>query len=38
MIKIIYGPKGTGKTKQLLDAANAQVKDAKGFKRIYYGQ
>ena len=30
MIKIIYGPKGTGKTKQLLDAANAQVKDAKG--------
>ena len=30
MIKIIYGPKGTGKTKQRLDAANANAKDAKG--------
>ena len=30
MIKIIYGPKGTGKTKQLIDAANADVKEAKG--------
>ena len=30
MIKIIYGPKGTGKTKQLIDAANANAKDAKG--------
>ena len=30
MIKIIYGPKGTGKTKQLIDAANADVKAAKG--------
>ena len=30
MIKIIYGPKGTGKTKQLIDVANANAKDAKG--------
>ena len=30
MIKLIYGPKGAGKTKQLIDAANAQVQDAKG--------
>lgn len=30
MIKIIYGPKGTGKTKQLIQAANADAKDAKG--------
>ncbi len=30
MIKIIYGPKGTGKTKQLIDKANADVIDAKG--------
>ena len=30
MIKIIYGPKGTGKTKLLIDAANANAKDAKG--------
>lgn len=30
MIKIIYGTKGTGKTKKLIDAANADTKDAKG--------
>lgn len=30
MIKIIYGPKGTGKTKQLIDAANAEAQSAKG--------
>ena len=30
MIKIIYGSKGTGKTKLLIDAANANAKDAKG--------
>ncbi len=30
MIKIIYGPKGTGKTKQLIDVANSNALDAKG--------
>ncbi|MDE6505209.1 MAG: hypothetical protein K2L42_04985 [Clostridia bacterium] len=30
MIKIIYGPKGTGKTKQLIEAANSDAKGAKG--------
>lgn len=30
MIKIIYGPKGTGKTKMLIDKANEDIKDAKG--------
>lgn len=30
MIKIIYGPKGTGKTKQLISAANSNARDAKG--------
>ena len=30
MIKIIYGPKGTGKTKILIDEANAKVSVAKG--------
>lgn len=30
MIKIVYGAKGTGKTKMMIDAANAAVKDAKG--------
>ena len=30
MIKLIYGPKGTGKTKQLIDAANANAQEAKG--------
>lgn len=30
MIKIIYGSKGTGKTKKLIDAANADVQSAKG--------
>ncbi len=30
MIKIIYGAKGTGKTKQLIAAANEDAKDAKG--------
>lgn len=30
MIKIICGAKGTGKTKQLIDAANAEAKAAKG--------
>ena len=30
MIKVIYGAKGTGKTKILIDAANAAVSEAKG--------
>ena len=30
MIKIIYGEKGTGKTKQLINAANDNAKNAKG--------
>ena len=30
MIKIIYGAKGTGKTKRMIDAANAAVSEAKG--------
>ena len=30
MIKLIYGPKGTGKTKQLIDSANANAQSAKG--------
>ncbi len=30
MIKIIYGPKGTGKTKKLITTANANAVDAKG--------
>ncbi len=30
MIKIIYGAKGTGKTKMMIDAANAAVAEAKG--------
>ena len=30
MIKLIYGPKGSGKTKQLIDAANAEAESAKG--------
>ena len=30
MIKIIYGPKGTGKTKKIIDEANATAQDAKG--------
>ena len=30
MIKIIYGTKGAGKTKQLIQAANANAQDAKG--------
>ena len=30
MIKVIYGAKGTGKTKPLIDAANAAVESAKG--------
>ena len=30
MIKVIYGAKGTGKTKMMIDAANAAVEDAKG--------
>ena len=30
MIKVIYGAKGTGKTKLMIDAANAAVADAKG--------
>ena len=30
MIKIIHGAKGTGKTKKLIDAANEDVKSAKG--------
>ena len=30
MIKVIYGAKGTGKTKLLIDAANETVSEAKG--------
>ena len=30
MIKVIYGAKGTGKTKMMIDAANATVDKAKG--------
>ena len=30
MIQVIYGAKGTGKTKIIVDAANAYAKDAKG--------
>ena len=30
MIKLVYGPKGTGKTKQLIDVANANLQSAKG--------
>ena len=30
MIKVIYGAKGTGKTKMMIDAANDTVKIAKG--------
>ena len=30
MIKIIYGAKGTGKTKKLINAANDDVQNAKG--------
>lgn len=30
MIKIIYGSKGTGKTKMMIDAANAAIEKAKG--------
>ena len=30
MIKLIYGPKGAGKTKQLIDAANSDALKAKG--------
>jgi thymidine kinase len=30
MIKVIYGPKGTGKTKMLVDTANRMSREAKG--------
>ena len=30
MIKVIYGAKGTGKTKLMIEAANAAIKEAKG--------
>ncbi len=30
MIKVIYGAKGTGKTKLMIEAANEAVKEAKG--------
>ena len=30
MIKLIYGSKGTGKTKQLIDVANMNAQNAKG--------
>ena len=30
MIKVIYGAKGTGKTKMMIEAANAAVNEAKG--------
>lgn len=30
MIKVLYGPKGTGKTKALISSANSMAKEAKG--------
>ncbi len=30
-MKIIYGPKGTGKTKAIIDGANAALAEAKGY-------
>lgn len=30
MIKVIYGEKGTGKTKMMIDAANSSIEEAKG--------
>ena len=30
MIKVVYGPKGTGKTKIIIDEANSKVAEAKG--------
>ena len=30
MIKLVYGPKGAGKTKQLIDAENTEAQIAKG--------
>ena len=30
MIKIIYGPKGTGKTKIIIDEANSKIETSKG--------
>ncbi len=30
MLKVIYGPKGTGKTKRIIDEANADAANAKG--------
>ena len=30
MIKVIYGAKGTGKTKMMIDAANGAISEAKG--------
>ena len=30
MIKVVYGPKGTGKTKIIIDEANSKVAGAKG--------
>lgn len=30
MINLIYGPKGTGKTKQIIENANAEIAKAKG--------
>ena len=30
MIKLVYGPKGTGKTKQLIESANTEALSAKG--------
>ena len=30
MVKIICGPKGSGKTKRIIDAANAAIESAKG--------
>jgi len=30
MIKVIYGSKGTGKTKQMIEIANATIEQAKG--------
>ena len=30
MIKVIYGAKGTGKTKLMIEAANAAIEEAKG--------
>ena len=36
MVQLIVGKKGKGKTKQLLDKVNAEVKTANGNNRVYW--